>query len=302
MKLPGGVEHYLSKKQLAPERVENLIERRSDRMEYWKVRAHGGAEYFLKQAKTEDLQKQIKAQFEGARLLEHTFDDNSPLQVEKVVGIGPDWLLTEWIDGKPYMQPEDINGFEADEKLAHFAEWLAYIDSKSNTGLRPSDGLCFGSNTPSVQFVEKTAKKTEFMFEKDISSEFVTGVIRTIDEAAPHMTPSLQHGDFTPWHVLESPPGKKILIDCEHVHSNWPRHYDLANFYSQLSVRFDRDDLADQLASRVSSQIGEDVYESLDFRTTVLMRNFMRAVEYKDDEPLFQRAIQKTEAWQARYT
>lgn len=301
MKLPEGVEHYFREDGQTIDRIETIA-KTSDRMDHWKIHVQGGAKYFLKQAKTEDLQKQIKAQSEGARLLRRAFDDSAPLQVEKIVGTGPDWLLAEWIDGKPFMQPGDIDNPTSDEKLAQFAEWLAYIDNKSSTGLHPDDGMCFGSNTPSARFVERTVKKTTFMSEKGVAPEFVTDVIRTIDEATQHMTPSLQHGDFSPWHILETPLGEKVLIDCEHVHSNWPRYYDLANFYSQLSVRFDRDDLANQLAERVSGQVGRNVYESIDFRMVVLMRNFIRAVEYKDDEPLFRRAIQKTEAWQGRYT
>jgi Ser/Thr protein kinase RdoA (MazF antagonist) len=187
------------------------------------------------------------------------------------------------------------------EKRAIFAGLLAYMDSKSERFAEAGE-LRLGSNTPAGQFAQKMTKKTEFMLERGIDEDFVNRVINTIAAALPQLNPSLQHGDFTPWHVLETPAGKSVLIDCEHVSASWPRYYDLANFYSQLSVRFDRDDLAEHLLKDVSEQTGKPIVDSLDFRMMVLMRHFVRAVEYKDDEILFRRAVQKTQGWQARYT
>lgn len=266
----------------------------SERMRYSKVSTID-AVYFLKQAKIAQLYPQIAAQAQGAKLFAKIINAESPFRVEQPVAFGKDWLLMEWLEGKPLLDPEDI---QHQPRLTDFVQLLAYIDQQDIILKNKPKELCFGAHTPSSQYAKRTFEKCQAIVQKGVGSQLITQVIHRIEAVIPDLTPALQHGDFTPWHMLKK--GKALtLVDCEHVRNNWPRYYDIANFYSALQVRFDRPDLAELLINDFQSMTGKDLMDSIDFRAMVVMRQLGRAIEYQDDPVALKRALRYAD-WQAK--
>lgn len=83
---------------------------------------------------------------------------------------------------------------------------------------------------------------------------------------AAHVTPRLQHGDFTPWHIFNQD-GEWIIYDGEHASQMKPRFFDLAYLYSRVFTR--------QKNAPAAGQILQSFVEKVDMSKEDFMKAFL---------------------------
>ncbi len=95
--------------------------------------------------------------------------------------------------------------------------------------------------------------------------EDLSPVVEMIHQLKDNYRPTVNHGDFTPWHMIDNP-DQIVLIDGEHGSSLMPIFYDSAYFYERVYVDGQGPDLAKQYLSLLYQQLPNDLQK--EFETT----------------------------------
>ncbi len=252
-------------------------------------------DFFYKLSKTEEIAKQIKKQVNGVKLIDQILGTNedSWLRAERIVYSGDEWLLAEWLDGGPLATPEQFLAGEnlnaVDELVKIHVEFDKHAESNS-TGIE----LRVGGTTLLKDARQKQTEKLEPLINQyGWDGELINLAINFWIDKSKAFTPALQHGDLTPWHVFRNKTGL-VLIDCEHSSDDWPRYYDIANFYSALNTRFNLPDLANKMVNDFSNLRGFDLANQDGFIAVVLLRNIFRLHEHHEDVDIVNRIFEFT--------
>lgn len=153
---------------------------------------------------------------------------------------GPNWYIGEYFHGSPLMSDSHNNSEAAAcaQNLADILVWLDGIALQPATSEKP-----IYEDSHSAPYTNLWNKVDGWM-ERPLSSGLITQdhidkARKLIDRYRPNILPSLQHGDFVPWHMYYLENNKIGLIDGEHASLVRPRYYDLAYLYTRLCTRLE---------------------------------------------------------------
>ncbi len=252
------------------------------------------AEYFLKRALRPQLAEKIKQQVQGTKNLQLVLDkaNVSWLKTEKILETGEGWLVSEWLGEGPLATPEEYATAKNLRTLGDFTKIAAQIDKLATDNLPATKNLPikFGKRTQ-AQFRVRTLEKFEPLIEKyQWDRQTIEASLDYVDRHAGLLKAGWQHGDLTPWHIYKEN-RTFVLVDCEHVHNQWPRLYDIANFYSKLVIRFELPNAANQMLVDFQSSRQLNAAELKAFWVLVGLRSTVRLIEHQDQPAIVERAF-----------
>lgn len=193
-----------------------------------------GRKVFAKQAKMSKTRELIAGLLKNSKIVNSLGEKTEfKFRSPKVLKQEQDWVVTEWIDGqtlasKVEVQPEDVAKVLSDffvvfdgEKVS--AVGFRQIFTKDGLEQRMSERL-----PPSLGAQEKTV---------------LAEAKKLFDKLWPSLNPALQDADIKPDHIFRdaNKGGAYVLIDSEHLSSQWPRFYDLGNNFAKYWVRNQKD-------------------------------------------------------------
>lgn len=202
-------------------------------------------DYFLKLASTTGVAERTRNEFEWNNLIS-SLPENQKLPVlipqnyDSGEFKGLFWFLSDYAGKKLLVRPEDKNETGGLEKeLPVIAETARkIIDIKTDLTL-PLD-----KEIAEEERKEKFFKKLEHWAEE--TPKDVTKLITFIKERFDYLQIAPSHGDFVPWHFVQSDEGKLFLVDGEHAHVLGLKFYDVAYFYHRVFTKLKRPDIADR--------------------------------------------------------
>lgn len=162
---------------------------------------------------------------------------NSPVSAPKMYEYGTGWFVSEFIE-KPLLAEStpgqgDNNFMPIVEKMADILIWLdTAMDVKQAHALYDTT-----NSAPYDDLMKKVDGWLKAPLEAGITDpKDYDAARKIIDEYRNFLQPSLQHGDFVPWHMFDL--GDKVcLYDGEHSGLMKPKYYDLAYLYTRLFTR-----------------------------------------------------------------
>ena len=158
------------------------------------------------------------------------------IKTPKIIEHGDYWYIAEWIDARPSVKTDD-SALKLDKYIEEYANCLVALDKIKISDLGTTPPRDKGSTTYS-ELDRRWEKWTKIPLEKGlITSAQIDEARRIITTHQQYLTPSFQHGDFTPWHILVDSQKNWWLIDGEHASIEKPRYYDLAYMYSRIFTR-----------------------------------------------------------------
>ncbi len=140
-----------------------------------------------------------------------------------------DWIITEWIEGHSLGGDVDLKPELVADTLVRF--FIAFDDEpvrpKGFRQIFTSDGL-------ENRMEERIPKNLKTEHKKVLNN-----AKRLFDKLQPSLVPALQDADIKPDHIFPDykRPNSYVLVDSEHLSSQWPRFYDLGNNISKFWVR-----------------------------------------------------------------
>jgi hypothetical protein len=141
---------------------------------------------------------------------------------------------------------------------------------------------------------QKQKEKLEPIIKKlKLDGGLINDAISYWEGCATEFKACIQHADLTPWHLYSN--GQVVtIIDCEHVSDDWPRFYDIANFYSALQTRFELKSQAEDMIDGFSIRRQVDLINEKSFWGIVVLRNLFRIVEHQTDSRVVSRCTDFT--------
>ena len=212
-------------------------------------------DYFLKLASTKGVAERTRNEFEWNNLVNSLPEtQRPPVFIPKNHDSGEFeglfWFLSEYAGNKILTRPVDKNETgDLEKELPVIAETARkIIDVKTDLTL-PLD-----KEIAEEERKEKFINKLEHWAEK--TPKDVTDLIEFIKERFDYLQVAPSHGDFVPWHFIQSDGGRLFLVDGEHAHVLGLKFYDVAYFYHRVFTKLKRPDIAD----RFLGEFG-DLYE-----------------------------------------
>lgn len=251
-------------------------------------------ELFVKKSLQPEFNEKIANEVSGASSLNNLLQDVGWLRAEKILESGENWLVTEWLKGGPLATHEQFFAKQNPEALYTFAKIAAQLDEKAVANLSQTSEKHVRLSSSRIlpgSYIQKVQEKFKpFVNQPGFDEKLFKVALNYFDSRIESLQACWQHGDLTPWHIFKSSQAL-IIIDCEHVKDDWPRFYDIANFYSQLVVRFSLEDWADKMLADFSDLRSEDVNKSQAFWAVVVLRSARRISEHYDSPEMVKRAF-----------
>ena len=151
----------------------------------------------------------------------------------KILATENGWLVTEWIEGESIGTIMDKDPKTVASTLARF--FVIFDDEP----VRPEGfRIIFTTKGLASRMQERLPENLEHG-QKSVLED----AKKLFDELRPSLEPSLQDADIKPDHIFRDPkkPGAYVLIDSEHLSSQWPRFYDLGNNFAKFWVQNRKD-------------------------------------------------------------
>jgi len=73
-----------------------------------------------------------------------------------------------------------------------------------------------------------------YLTQLEVRPRDLEAMLRLVETGPVALAPSLQHGDFVPWHMIEFNDGVFGLVDAEHAGHFFPEYYDVAYYYHRV--------------------------------------------------------------------
>lgn len=255
-------------------------------------------DFLLKIAVKPEFNSKIRQQGVGAEKLAGLLRDISWLSAERVIANGENWLVVEWLPDGPLATKEQFQAGQNLGAIDKFVRIAAQLDDAAVANLditvKKPIRLSRHRLEPKV-YSQNVAEKFEpFLGRPDFNEPLVKAGLEYFEQRIASFTACYQHGDLTPWHILKK--GKQfVVVDCEHVSDDWPRFYDIANFYSKLNVEFDLNNKSEKMMDGFAKIRQEDARASDAFWTAVMLRSLRRAIEHQAQPEIVQRAFKVTD-------
>jgi hypothetical protein len=250
---------------------------------------------FLKTTLKPEFDEKIKHQVDGIRAYTRLSQNVDWLKVEKLVANGKGWLATEWLGGKALATQEQFLAGQNLGALDDYAKVAAKLDeiAEANLPETSNNQIILGRHSlePKTYSQGLHEKFEPFASRPDFDQGLIKAGIDYFEQIIGDFQASWQHGDLTPWHIFKD--GQNlVLIDCEHVRNTWPRYYDLANFYSQLHVRFGMGEQAGKMIENFNEARSQEATKSKSFWGMAVVRTLRRSLEHEDNLEMVERAFQ----------
>lgn len=215
-------------------------EGRNDRFTYAKVR-RGDEWFFLKTARTPELQDNLRREFIWAEFMEHVASrlPDAKLRAPRMIGFEPNGgLLMEYINAPHVARSSDLDAWKS--HLDRYAKTLAVLDECADgweTDWPDSSKLA------GMQDIDSVWRR--WLGDNEVAA--LPQAKQRIEERMPHLTMRIQHGDLTPWQMFVVG-DEWVIYDGEKAGNHLPRYNDLAYGYGRLYTRLqDRRAAADLL-------------------------------------------------------
>lgn len=190
----------------------------------------GGRKVFAKHAKMPKTKELIAGLPKNSKII-NTLGEKTEFKFRapEIFKQEQNWVVTEWIDGRTLSSKVETQPEEVAKVLANF---FVVFDAEnvSSTGFRQiftKDGL--------GQRMSERLPDSISSWQKAVLGE----AKKKFDLIWPALSPALQDADINPNHIFEdsNEGGAYVLIDSEHLGSQWPRFYDLGNNFAKYWVR-----------------------------------------------------------------
>lgn len=160
------------------------------------------------------------------------------------------WFTSEYIDGRPIVEANARS--DAPKLRGYFddiVETLSQILKVDETMMLPNDeAKPQNRHEATFQFLDETRHWIE---QSGVEND---QLFRFIQENMQYAQIAPSHGDFTPWHVLETDDGKLFLIDGEHGKLRGSKFFDVAYFYHRVFTGLERPDVAEEFLAAFDNQ------------------------------------------------
>ena len=94
-------------------------------------------------------------------------------------------------------------------------------------------------------------------FAKQVEELGMDELVEVLEEFRNNFKFGLNHGDFTPWHLIKNDiKSRWVLIDSEHASNNDPKFYDIAYFYHRLYTSSHGADGARRYLDLIKARLG----------------------------------------------
>ncbi len=190
-----------------------------------------GQRVFAKKAKTTKTKELISGVAKNSDIVNALGSSSTdlPFRAPQILANEGGWLISEWIDGKSLDEDVILNPESVANTLTEF--FIAFdnepVKSKDFRQIFTKGGL-------ESRMKERIPENLE-VEQKKILEE----AKKLFDKLQPELVPALQDADIKPDHIFNDPknPGGYVLVDSEHLGSQWPRFYDLGNNFAKFWVR-----------------------------------------------------------------
>jgi hypothetical protein len=187
------------------------------------------------------------------------------ISAPRIADRGSGWYVADWIDGESSMAKKN-NPIGLDQLMPRYVETLVQLDGIDPAQLvkpppGPGDRALADQLTGSLRKWGAPALAAGFLKPGQLAAAG-----QVINDYQEFLTPRLQYGDFSPWPILVDKQQAWWLIDGENAHTNRPRYFDLAYFYTRIFTYMHGPAEAARLLqdfSEASDQKSEDIYRAL---------------------------------------
>lgn len=201
----------------------------TDRFDSYEAELNG-QKVFAKKAKNEKARELLAGLSNNSAIVNRLgaksdFNFRAP-QVHTQKG---NWIITEWIDGKSLGENIDLEPEFVADVLAEF--FIAF----DNEPIRPN-------GFRQIFTKDGLANRMDERIPRDLGSKQKNVLVdakRLFNELKPSLVPALQDADIKPDHVFPDHirPDSYVLVDSEHLSTQWPRFFDLGNNFSKFWMR-----------------------------------------------------------------
>ncbi len=152
----------------------------------------------------------------------------------ELIDYGKNWYVAEFFDAPLLLNKEDTDLSKLDQVIDRLVNLLVNFDQQL---LTRNTGQPLYEETNSAPYTNLW-KKVDGWMEKPLEAKIISPSQieksrSLIDSHRQYVLPSIQHGDFVPWHMFDL--GEKTgIVDGEHSSLVKPRYYDLCYLYSRL--------------------------------------------------------------------
>lgn len=228
-----------------------------------------GEKRFIKLATTKGVADRTQNEYAWNELVNSTLTSDLSVHVPKVYEKGDYdglfWFTSEYIDGHILSQPDGTRVKDLKENLPLIANITGQIMSIDTEERLPHD----------AEEIDRGVF-TEKIFEKlDLWGERITRDVEDLYGFLQENVQSLQlapsHGDFTPWHFMQSEKGL-YLIDAEHAHILGVKYYDVAYFYHRVYTKLKEPEIAEDFLTEYLNMHPLDTEEERAFVTILAQR------------------------------
>lgn len=221
------------------------VVRINDRYATFSTVDENGQKVFLKIAEDPGLHEALEREawwHNTVNWLREERDVSLPMRAPRVLRTMAGALALEFVEGEALIEVDRPNGLAVSAQQFKqvspvMLSFIVAIDNvevpaeqrfeKDSDNSAPYDRLWSRMETWGDELIKAGALRYEEV-------ESAIGLARKYQ---PFIEPSLQHGDFVPWHVIKSTAGDRVLIDGEKSSLKKPRFYDLAYLYTRIVSR-----------------------------------------------------------------
>lgn len=157
---------------------------------------------------------------------------NMPFKTPAIADSGADWYVSRFIQGKPCVTPEGT-ARTFTPFIPRFVDCLVALDALDASTMHPPENDTATYNRLDARWQEWSK---EPLARGLLTTQQLTEAQALIAEFGSFVRPSLQHGDFVPWHFLHDNGDHLWLIDGEHGSAQKPRFYDLAYMATRVAT------------------------------------------------------------------
>lgn len=97
-------------------------------------------------------------------------------------------------------------------------------------------------------------------------------LLRFIEERRNDIEVSMSHGDFTPWHIMNTKKDEYFLVDSEASQSGGLRHYDAAYFYHRVYTNLKQPEIAESFLEKYKDVLSWTEKDELAFAPVLASR------------------------------
>lgn len=219
------------------------------------VLEHGGQKFFAKVASRPEIGERTANEVSwnqqvGSALVAAGLDQISVPTIH-TTGTFEDkfYYITDYIDGP-------LLATKFPPNTSKLAPWIEQIVDLNITLLKLSNIVPqrdVGDSTTVEQQVASYVSKAGEWASK-VPQYDLNELLAIVPQFARTYTPSLNHGDFVPWHMIQHSNGF-VLIDGEHASGNGPRYYDIGYFYHRLYTAGESPNLATEYLNHIRHKL-----------------------------------------------